>query len=196
MLGFLALLFQAWSLLWAAHWSSSWVGSSCYETEGQLPAQSCPCKALLSNDTSLLWLKFGFAHGNLLQVFVVHLDGLQLSTQYQPMGKGVFPGLQNFVTKRVFDASQEELMLKERGHVAHFFQFSMVWGGTSQPDWVHCFGLVVCQSLVCHLDVVVVVIASLVVSLYEVQKVWVGCPGQTFWFICFHEFSLEDVPIC
>ncbi len=79
---------------------------------------------------------------------MIQVDGLQLSGNLQALGKGILPGLQDFVADLVVQACQEELMLEELGHVIHAFEFGLGHSGNDEPDGGHCGRYVVCQAFV------------------------------------------------
>ncbi len=86
-------------------------------------------------------------------------------------------------------------MLEELRHVIHAFELSLGHNGTSESDGRQRGGFVVCQALVCHLNVDMVVIDGFVVLLGEVGNIGAGCLGRVLRLICFEELPLDDVPV-
>jgi hypothetical protein len=74
------------------------------------------------------------------------------------------------------EAGKEKVVFEEFSHISYTFQLRLSHGCAGEPDGGHGGGLVVSQALLCHLDVVVVVIDGFVISLSEIGKV-----GKVVW---------------
>ncbi len=97
----------------------------------------------------------GFDGSDSLRSPVVIVNGLQLTGQLHAFLKAGFPGFYDFIADRVFEASQEELMLEEEGHVLDALSFNLGLcssGRNSRPDGGHGGGLVVHEAVVGNLD--------------------------------------------
>jgi hypothetical protein len=90
----------------------------------------------------------GLDSGNFLGSSVIIVNGLQLVGQLHAVLKGVLTGLYDLVADGILDASQEELVLEEEGHVLDALGLGLVHGGASQTDGGHGGGFVIHEAVV------------------------------------------------
>ncbi len=87
-------------------------------------------------------------------------------------------------------------MLYEFEGIRDAFGFNVGWIRTdSGSDGSHSSRLLVCKTLVGHLDAIRVVINGLLRFLVQIGEIRTGSFCRMFWFIDLKEFVLEGVPV-
>ncbi len=149
------------------------------------------------NGGGLLRLHDGFESGDLLGAFSVIVDGLKLPGELQAFLEGRLASLQNSVTQRIFDTSQEKLVLKEQGHVVYPFGLYLGLsgaGGDSVSDSGHGVGLVVNEPVIGDLDPAQEVVHRFVWVLLQIRKICANRFCGVFGLVGGEELGLDVVP--
>jgi hypothetical protein len=147
-------------------------------------------EVLPGNGFGLLQVEISLDHCYFLGAPMIKLNGLQFSGELQAMSKVVLPGLQDFVMEMVAEASEDQLVLKELGHVIHALEIGLAKMVVTLFS-SHGGRLAVHEVFVGCLDPDVVVVDCLARLLDEVSKVSTGCMSR----VRLEVLLLHSVPV-
>ncbi len=79
--------------------------------------------------SGFFWLQFGLDGGNLVEPFVVVLNGLQVAGHFGALIEGGFFGLQNLIAEAILKSGKKQLVLDEFEGIRDAFGFGFGDGG-------------------------------------------------------------------